>query len=528
MARGFYPQAMTPLGVLDLVLLLLGAAVPFALAARLLHIPRATGLVLGGMALALVPGVPAVTLDPALAMALFLPPLLQGSAYFTVWRDFRANLRPILLLAIGCVAFTTFAVGVAAHLLLPVLPWAACFALGAIVSPPDAVAASSVVEHLHLPPRLVTVLEGESLVNDATGLVLYRFAVVAALTGVFDPTLAAASFVGVAVGGIVVGIACGWLTVQLLRRLHDTNLEIAASFLVSWASYLAAEALGASGVLSTVACGLVLGRHRHAVFSSRTRLEARATWSFAMFVLDALVFVLIGLSLHGVLGRLGPRAWSLLPMAAAVTATMIAARFVWIYPGTYLPRFLSPRLRARDPYPPVSMPTVLAWAGMRGVVSLAAALALPAAFPGRDAILFLTFVAILATLLIQGPTLAPLIRLLGVSHEGQHHGDAAATARAAVVAAKLSLLEERAADPLEGAIARDLLAEFRIGAAAGGAGRAERLARLSLRLETLTAGRAALLDLHRAQRIHESVVDTLEQELDLEELRARNELGRAG
>ena len=414
---------MNPVFIFKLILALLAVAVLLALAARRLRIPSSAAYVTGGMALAVLPGTPQLVVDPGLILALFLPPLLQSSAFFTVWRDFRANLRPILLLAIGCVAFTTLIVGVVLKFAVPALPWAACFALGAIISPPDAVSASAILERLRIPRRLRTVLEGESLVNDASGLVLYRFATAAALTGTFSAGPATVTFVYVAAAGIATGLVFGRASSWLTRRLHDVHLEIALSFLVAWSSYMAAEAIGASGVLSTVACGLTMGWQQHESFSSRTRLQARATWGFVVFVLEALVFVLIGLSLNGVLARLGARhALSLVPLALVITATLVAARFIWVFPATYLPILLWPGARAREPLPPVAIPLIVSWAGMRGVVSLAVALALPEDFPGHDLILFLTFFVILVTVLVQGTTLGPLIRLLGVARPADRDG----------------------------------------------------------------------------------------------------------
>jgi monovalent cation/hydrogen antiporter len=388
--------------------------------------PPAAAFILGGAALALIPGVPDIELDPDLALILFLPPLLLSSAFFTVWRDFRANLRVILQLAVGAVAFTTLAVGLVAHWVGPSLPWAACFALGAIVSPPDAVAAKAVLQGLPLPRRIIVLLEGESLVNDASGLVLYRFAVAAALTGTFDAKLASLAFIVLSVGGIAVGAAFGWLVTMLLRRLRDPTLTILASFLAAWAAYIGGEAMHVSGVLSTVACGLVMGWRQHKVLTATTRVEASAVWKVAVFILESLIFILIGLSLRAVVERLGG-SWQaiglLTPSALAIVATVILTRFMWMFPATYVPRFLVPALRRRDPYPPTSVPIIMSWAGMRGVVRLAAALALPEGFPGRDFIVATTFAVILVTVLLQGGTLAPLIRALDLDGFTQLEAD---------------------------------------------------------------------------------------------------------
>ncbi|WP_158807897.1 sodium:proton antiporter, partial [Beijerinckia sp. L45] len=353
-----------------------------------------------------------------------LPHLLQ---------DFKSNLRTILQLAIGAVVFTTLVVGVVAHWVVPALPWAACFALGAIVSPPDAVAAKAVLEQLPLPRRVRLLLEGESLVNDATGLVLFRFAVAAALTGGFDARHAAASFGILAIVGVPAGVCCGFFASTLVGCLKEAHLAIIGSFLAACMSYVGAEALHGSSVLSTVACGLVIGRRQHERLSATVLMQLMAVWRFVVFILESMVFILIGLSLRGVLGRLGGT-WQaihvLLMPAAAVVAAVILARFVWIFAAVYLPRVAIESYRRRDPYPPVAVPIVMGWAGMRGVVSLAAALSLPEAFPGRDFILATTFLVILVTVLVQGTTLAPLIRVLRLTGAAEPEGMSEAEARA--------------------------------------------------------------------------------------------------
>ncbi len=525
---------MTALGGFELVLLLLTVAVVLALVARRLHTPPAVVFVLGGMLLAVTPDVRALQLAPDLYMALFLPPLVQASAYFTVWREFRANLRPILLLAVGLVFFTAFAIGWLAKLLLPDVPWAAAFTLGAIISPTDTAVTTAVLARLRIPRRIVTVLEGESLVNDASGLVLYRVAMIAAMTGQFSLVHAAADFVLLFVGGIVVGAACGYGTIWLFRRLHDPNLEIAASFLVAWASYLAAEQVGVSGVLATTTCGLLMGWYQHETFSAETRTQAQATWSVAVFALEALLFILIGLALRGISARFnGHSALTLLPLALLISFGVIVARLVWVFPATYLPRLLVPAIRRADPYPPPAVPLVIGWAGMRGAVSLAAALALPVDFPARDPILLITFIVILVTLLIQGGTLSAVIRILRLNLPVDHEAPPAhARARAAIAAAALRTIEERTTDPLDGAIAADMVREYRDRAGwlvrvheNAAAVRAERAARLTLRRDALAAARAELLRLHRSREIDGDALRALERELDLEEIRLRTLIG---
>ena len=523
---------MTPALRFELVLALLAAVIVLELLARRLRLPPAAMLILGGIALALIPGIPDFAIDPDLILVLFLPPLLLAGAYFTSWRDFRADLRIILQLAVGAVLFTTLVVGVVAHWAMPGLPWAACFALGAIVSPPDAVAAKAVLHGLPLPARVVVLLEGESLVNDASGLVLYRFAVAAALTGTFSLGQATLSFVGLSAGGIAAGLAFGYAASFLLGRLREGNLSIVGSFLAAWASYIGADAIGVSGVLSTVACGLVMGSRQHRTLTASTRMQARATWDAVVFVLESLVFILIGLSLRGVLQRLGdgPASIGLLPAIGAIVAAVILSRFAWIFPATYVARWLSPAVRRRDPYPPVAIPIVMSWAGMRGVVSLAAALALPQDFPGRDFLLATTFAVILVTVLVQGATLGPLIRALRVGGFtiGQSSTLPEAQARSRMAKAQLAAVE-RESQAGDGTHRHPRLVEqygYRARAAAkfseaDGELEPHRVEHFRVVLAAVDAGRAEILRLHRAGEIHDSVLHTLEHELDLEELGAR-------
>ena len=522
---------MSAVSLFELVLLLVGAALVLSLAATRLHLPAAVALVLGGMVLALIPNLPAFTMDPDLILVLFLPPLLMGSAYFTVWRDFKAQLRPILLLSVGAVVFTTLVVGLVAKLMMPSLPLAACFALGAIVSPPDAVAAKAVLQRLSLPERLVTILEGESLVNDASGLVLYKFAVAAALTGMFSASEAGSAFVWLTVGGVAIGLLSGWGWTEVVRRLHDVPTIIVSSFLGSWLSYILAEQLHASGVLATVACGLVVGMRSHTVLNANVRVQSAAVWSLVTFVMEALVFVLIGLALRGVLHRGGDGEMSAvsnrLPMALAVTAAVVLARFLWIGINIYGPRLLS--FRRKRERVPAAVPIVLGWAGMRGVVTLMAALALPLNFPGRDTILFASFIVILFTVLVQGTTLAPLILAMGLTRPAIAEGSFlnANEARIAVHEAGLASLEtilvtgtgEVMHPRLIDMYQRKIRAMSRLRDEGLAAIETERTDHFAAAIGALTTSRDALITLHRERKIHDSVLRAIEGELDLEELR---------
>jgi Na+/H+ antiporter len=516
----------------QLILVLLALCLVLALVAKRLNVPFAVALVLGGMALAFVPGLPQIEFEPELALALFLPPLLQLSAYHTDWPAFRTNLRPILLLAVGAVLFTAAAVAVVAKWLVPELPWGAAIALGAIVAPPDAVAATAVLRDLRPPKRITTVLEGESLLNDASSLVLYRFAIGATIAGSFDLGSGLLSFVASSIGGGVIGWLVGRLAMWVFAKLEDTLHDITVSVLAGFAAYFAAEAVHVSGVLGVVTCGLILGRNQHHSFTSQTRLASASVWSFLEFTLTSLVFMLIGLQLRGIAERLtNYNPWQLAMLAGAVSGTLIVSRFLWIMPMTWVPRILSPALRERDPAPPLSHMAVISWAGMRGVVSLAAALALPARFPARDIIVFLAFCAILATLVLQGTTLGPLIRRLGVNEPETDGVDQEEMAmRREVSEAALEVVQDHVDHPEHGDAAKELVAEYqeRAEQAAqlddGAEEEAERRTRqLQLRLAALDASRAKIAE--SRNDYDDAAAMNLTAELDLEEEQIRRELG---
>jgi CPA1 family monovalent cation:H+ antiporter len=433
---------------LELVLFLLVAVAALALLSRRLGVPYPIVLVVGGLALGFVPGLPRVELAPEVVFLVFLPPLLYAAGWLTSWRDFAANRRPIGLLAVGLVLATTVGVAVVAHALIPGLPWAAAFVLGAIVSPTDAIAATAILQRLGAPGRIVTILEGESLVNDATGLVAYRFAVAAVATGAFSAWEAGGQFLVAALGGIALGLAAGWLTERVEQRLDDSPIEITLSFLVPFAAYLAAEALHLSGVLAVVAAGVYGGRRVAPLFSPATRLEANAVWGMLIFLLNGLAFILIGLQLPRIVDELAGRSPAELAVyGAAISLAVIGLRLLWVFPAAYLPHLLSGSVRAAEPFPNWRNVTVVGWAGLRGAVSLAAALALPrtladgAPFPGRDLILFLTFCVILATLVGQGLSLPALTRALGVADDGKADAEEI-EARGRAITAALGRLDE--------------------------------------------------------------------------------------
>ena len=414
------------MGVVDTVLVLLVAIAGLALLARKLEMPYPILLVIGGLVFALIPGLPEVRLDPELVFLFFLPPLLYPAALFTSWRDFHANLRPITLLAFGLVLFTTLLVGWLAHWLTG-MPLAAGFVLGAIVSPSDAVAATAITERLRVPQRIVTILDGESLVNDATALVALRFAMAAVTTGSFSLLHAGEQFFITSGGGILFGLGIGWLAVQVQSRLDDPPVQTTLSLLTPFAAYLPADRLHLSGVLAVVAAGVFIGWRAPEAINARVRLQVVPFWETLVFLLNGLVFILIGLQLPQVMSRLaGQPRLTLVGDALGICLAVIVARILWVFPATYLPRRLSRRIRLADPSPSWRAVAIVAWTGMRGVVSLAAAMALPLSlpdgrpFPGRDLILFLTFSVILATLVVQGLSLPPLIRWLRVANDRSH------------------------------------------------------------------------------------------------------------
>src|SRR5438105_2484911 len=334
----------------EVICTLLIVVAALAILAKKAGLPYPVLLVIGGLALGFVPGLPAVELEPDLVFLFLLPPLLYPAALFTSWRDFRANLSPILLLAIGLVLLTTAFVALVAHTLTG-LPWAAAFVLGAIVSPPDAVAATAVTSRLHVPRRIVNVLDGESLVNDATALVAYRFAIAAMMGGRFSLSEAASRFVLVALGGIAIGLAVGWVASHLQRRLDDPPVQITISLLTPFAAYIPAERSGVSGVLAVVACGLFLGWRAPQILTSRTRLNAFVFWEMMVFMLNGLVFVLIGLQLPRILHRpSGQSLKQLVLHGAVISCAVIVVRIVWVFASTNLLRFISAALRKNDPY----------------------------------------------------------------------------------------------------------------------------------------------------------------------------------
>ncbi len=518
------------MALLQVVIFLLLCSVALGWIARRAGLPYPIALVIGGAALGFVPELPQLAFDPQFLLVLVLPPILYQAALLTSWRDFKANLRPIGLLAIGLVIVTTLAIGVALKLLIPDIPWAAAFVLGAIVSPPDAVAATTILSKLTIPRRVVTILEGESLVNDASGLVLYKFAVAAVLTGAFSLLDAGVQFAAVSLGGVAVGVLMGWVFIAIHRHLGDAVTEVLLSLAAPYVAYILAESLHVSGVLAVVAAGLVRGRYAPEIVSAEMRILARSVWNIFVFLLNSLIFMLIGMQLSNIIGRLkGFSVGELFLYGFVVSLVAIVVRFLWVYPAIYIPRWLSARLRRNDPLPQQSHIFIVSWCGMRGIVSLAAALALPvqindgSAFPYRDLIIFLTFVIIFVTLVLQGLTLAPLIRRLKVGSDWSAHEEQQC-ARRAMGKAALAAIDKLAAE--EGApheVAERIRAEFaeRISLEIG-RGLVLPYAAASnqrLRFAAIKAQRNELIKVWRENQISDDVMHHLEEELDYQESR---------
>jgi Na+/H+ antiporter len=514
--------------VLTAILAILVAIAILYEIARRVGVPYPTLLVLGGLGLAFVPGLPHIALEPDLVLLVFLPPLLFSAAVATPIRDLRANRAPIGRLAIGLVIFTMTTVAAVTHAVVPDLGWGAAFALGAIVAPTDALAATSVFRRLGAPRVVVTLIEGEALFNDATALVAYRAAVLVVVSGSFVLSDALASFAVAAVGGVALGAVIGRVAGELLRRLDDPPVEVAISLVIPFAAYLPADRWGWSGVLAAVAAGLVIGSRLGTILTPRSRVLWLANWKMIGFILNGFVFVLIGLELPEILQGLGGRSpGEIVALIALVSGVVIATRLVWVFASSLLPG--SPRrvIARRDSRLATRLTFVVGWAGLRGAVSLAAALALPADFPERNLILLLTFAVILVTLVGQGLTLPLVLRRAGWDGT-EPEGDEATTARAAAYQAGLDEIERaRLAwpthlpliDRLESGLqdrTRHLATEDPDETAERGQ---ERIEHEAIQLGVIAAQRTAVIELRDRGEINDQTLRDIERELDLEELR---------
>lgn len=412
---------MTFIEAVIFLLLLVTLCVPIA---TRLQLPLEIFLLAASGVVSLIFSVPNFQINPNIIFTLFLPPILFSAAYFTSWRDFKFNLRPIILMAVGLVLFTACMVAVVMHFLLQTFTWQEGFLLGAIIAPTDATSAVAIIKKLGAPRRLITVLEGESLVNDATALLLFRFSIAAISLGSFSLPHAVGTFFMVSIGGAVIGLGAGLLGERIIRYIKNVQAETTFTFILAFTSYLIAEHLGFSGVISTVVCGICFGLHFPEIASSSTKLNAKSNWRTLIFVINGFVFTLIGLELPNVIKSLQP--YSLLTLiidSSAVISTIILTRLVWVYEVAYLSRKIFPSIARRDPMPSWQFLFTSGWSGMRGIVSLAAALAIPlesatgVAFPQRNLLIFLTYCVIVATLLIPTLTLPLFIRIFKLKED---------------------------------------------------------------------------------------------------------------
>lgn len=441
---------MEVISVIQLVLALLAAMVVLTALANRLSVPAPLVLVCAGVVLGFIPWFPRIELNPDLVLFVFLPPLIYAGAFYSSWQAVRKNLRPIILLSFGLVLFTMGVISFLAHYFIPGMSWPVALVLGAIVAPTDDVAAATIARRLSLPHRIVSVLEGEGLFNDAASLTAFRFAAASVVSGSFSFGGALSTLFMVIVGEVGYGLLLGWIVVHLRQRLKDPTLEITSSFLTPFLAYLPPELLGGSGVLATAVTGLYIGSRNSETFSWSVRLTGIPIWQMMVFIFNNLLFLMTGLQLRSVLRQTADFPPStLLYYGVLISAGVILSRIVWVFPASFLPRALSARLRKRDPMPPLRQVFLVAWTGMRGSISLAAAFGIPVvtelgtAFPQRNLIIFLTFCVIMSTLVLQGITLPPLIGWLGLDRDGarEKRGEHYQEARARMEAAKAALVE---------------------------------------------------------------------------------------
>jgi monovalent cation/hydrogen antiporter len=508
---------------LQLLALLVALGALLALAPTL-RVPVPVLLVAGGVVLGFVPGLPRIVLPPEIVLVALLPPLLYSAAFFTSLRDLRANLRPISLLAVGLVGATMTGVAAVAHAWLG-LSWAPAFTLGAIVSPTDALAVTEIAGRVGMPRRIVAILEGESLVNDGTALVLYKAAVGAAVGTGFSLLHVGAHLVLNILGGIAIGLAVGFVVRQVRRRIDDPPIEVALAVITGYLAYLPANAIGVSGVLAAVTVGVYMGWYTPELTSVETRLSGNAFWEILTFLVNALLFVLVGLQLRPIVhGLSGSRDY--IADAVLVSASVLLIRLAFVPVFTYAPRLMFRRIRERDPYPPWQAPAVISWAGTRGGVSLAAALALPAGFPDRDLILFVTFCVIVVTLVGQGMTLPSLIRAIRLPPDDGSAAREDAKARIKAAQAALVRLDELvaegavlpdSADRLRGAYGFRLNRfQERLDGTVNGEVEQRSARYQRVRRELLEAERSAVVSLRNSGLINDEVMNRVQRDIDLE------------
>jgi CPA1 family monovalent cation:H+ antiporter len=487
--------------------------------------------------IAFTPGIPPLVLDPELVLLTLLPPLLYSSGVGMSWRGFRSNLRPILLLAIGCVLFTATAVAALVHYLLG-MPWAVGFVLGAVVAPPDAVAPMAVMKHMRLPRRLITVLEGESLVNDATALVIFGFALSAVATGTFSLAAATGEFLAIVLGEIAYGVAIGWLMLRVRHVAADPLAEVLLALTTPFLAFWPPHAAGSSGVVACVATGLCVSWNGQHLIRPATRLQGYFIWGLISWSIEALVFLLTGLQARAVISRISGEGWNrALAAGALVSLAVILVRFVWVFPATYLPRLI-PAVRRVDPFPNWRFPFLVSFSGPRGVVTLAAALSIPLTvhgqpFPDRDVLLFVAFCVIVVTLIALAAALPTVVRLLGLTRAGKQEADADKRDERRVrlegideVLKALDTLPTRCEPAARAAIGR-WHADRRehLAVTADESNQDDPVAEASrLQLELIDVERASIARAYADNRLTDEARRRIERELDLEEARVHHAL----
>ncbi|MEJ1962564.1 MAG: Na+/H+ antiporter [Gammaproteobacteria bacterium] len=515
------------MALFEIVTLLLLVGAMLALLADRIGVPYPALLALAGAGVALIPGAPSVTLDPELALALFVAPVLLDAAFDASPRDLHDNIVPVSLLAVVVVVLTIAAVAFAARLVVPEMSWFVAITLGAIVAPPDASAATAVLRKLRPPHRIVVILEGESLFNDATALIIYRVAVGAVITGAFSGWTVLPTLLLAAGGGVIVGIALSRFYLWTLHRVKDIQVSIVLQFIGTFAVWVIAERLGLSAIITVVAFAMTAGRHAPGRIGARDRISSYAVWEVAVFVLNVLAFVLIGLQLRGILQRVASSELNTyLLCAGAVCLAVILIRFIWM-PYNWFVRWHIRRYGANLPRP-MSLPTVgsgllISWCGMRGIVTLAAALALPdggpvSAFPHRDLIVFCAFCVVLSTLVVQGATLRPLLKWLGLRDDGTVERELQ-TARLETARAALTELEGKTPDAAAEILRREYRARI-LACDARSAPSAEPEGLADLQQLAALTQRRALVDLRSRSVIGDDAFHAAEEEIDLLELTA--------
>ena len=494
-------------------------------------------LVICGVLISIIPGLPVIALSPDVVFIIFLPPLLYYAAWHTSWHDFKGAIRPISLAAIGLVLFTTLAVALAAHSLIDDMSWPLAFLIGAIVSPPDAVAATSITKGLGLQPRLLTILDGESLVNDASGLVAYKYALAAITAGNFVLWEAGLNFLVVAGAGIAIGLAMGYMMYLVHKKfVCDPIIEVTLTFLTPFAAYLLAEHFHFSGVLAVVSTGLYLSYRSSEMFSHQSRIMSVTVWDVVTYILNGLIFILIGLQLRQIMEGIGEYSiGSLLLWGGVISFVVIIVRFLWVVPATMIPRLLSKRIRKTESFDKRNM-VIFGWAGMRGVVSMAAALAIPltlpggAAFPQRNLIIYLVFCVIVSTLVLLGLTLPWVIKKLkmepySIYAEEYEVRNNIVSETIAHIEENYSLLQDELLNNIKSKYEVKFNRLQKTELPAHYFGNGETLGTnifneyTQLQIDLLNVERKKISELHRQGKVNEEILRKIERELDLEETR---------